>query len=267
MARRVLFAAACIVCLLALTLTLPAADPRLDAPGTEGDGPQGGWAPVTGASEPAEDDTGRSGETGTPGDAGLEPGGGDQRGDDPPRIEVNGSVVPGTTVRVVPRNVDPRADTVALDGTIVGDGSTTLTVPYASEMTVSLPEASVERTVGVETNATIELDGVVAQNTPVQATVTVGGEAVPGLTVRRDGERVGTTNEDGRVPEPLLSAEEMETGTFQLLFEVGEYYRGGPSESTFLETVPVRFVIDEPDEHYHVPLLLSPGGYTTYRGS
>ena len=77
----------------------------------------------------------------------------------------------------------------------------------------------------------------------------------------------GTTNEDGRVPEPLLSAEQMETGTFQLLFEVGEYYRDGPSESTFLETVPVRFVIDDPEEHYHVPLLLSPGGYTTYRGS
>jgi len=77
----------------------------------------------------------------------------------------------------------------------------------------------------------------------------------------------GTTNEDGRVPEPLLSAEQMETGTFQLLFEVGEYYRDGPSESTFLETVPVRFVIEDPEEHYHVPLLLSQGGYTTYRGS
>lgn len=77
----------------------------------------------------------------------------------------------------------------------------------------------------------------------------------------------GTTNEDGRVPEPLLSAEQMETGTFQLLFEVGEYYRDGASASTFLETVPVRFVIEDPEEHYHVPLLLSQGGYTTYRGS
>jgi 5-hydroxyisourate hydrolase len=76
-----------------------------------------------------------------------------------------------------------------------------------------------------------------------------------------------TTNDDGRVDDPLLGPDEMETGTFQLLFEVGAYYREGPSGSTFLETVPVRFVIDDADEHYHVPLLLSPGGYTTYRGS
>jgi 5-hydroxyisourate hydrolase len=77
----------------------------------------------------------------------------------------------------------------------------------------------------------------------------------------------GTTNHDGRLDDPLLTAEEMATGTYQLLFDVGEYYREGPSESSFLETVPVRFVIDDTEEHYHVPLLLSPGGYTTYRGS
>jgi 5-hydroxyisourate hydrolase len=59
----------------------------------------------------------------------------------------------------------------------------------------------------------------------------------------------------------------MESGTYQLVFDVGRYYRDGPGGSSFLETVPVRFVIDEPDEQYHVPLLLSPGGYTTYRGS
>lgn len=77
----------------------------------------------------------------------------------------------------------------------------------------------------------------------------------------------GTTNDDGRLDEPLLTPDQMEAGTYQLLFDVGDYYRQGPLESTFLETVPVRFVIDDADEHYHVPLLLSPGGYTTYRGS
>jgi 5-hydroxyisourate hydrolase len=77
----------------------------------------------------------------------------------------------------------------------------------------------------------------------------------------------GTTNDDGRLDEPLLTPDEMEAGSYQLLFDVGTYYREGPSESTFLETVPVRFIIDDPEEHYHVPLLLSPGGYTTYRGS
>lgn len=77
----------------------------------------------------------------------------------------------------------------------------------------------------------------------------------------------GTTNDDGRLDEPLLTADQMETGTYQLLFDVGDYYRQEQSESSFLETVPVRFIIDDVDEHYHVPLLLSPGGYTTYRGS
>jgi len=77
----------------------------------------------------------------------------------------------------------------------------------------------------------------------------------------------GTTNDDGRLDEPLLTAEQMESGTYQLLFDVGAYYREQSDGSTFLETVPVRFLIDDPEEHYHVPLLLSPGGYTTYRGS
>lgn len=77
----------------------------------------------------------------------------------------------------------------------------------------------------------------------------------------------GTTNDDGRLDEPLLGPDEMESGTYQLVFDVGRYYEDGPGGSSFLETVPVRFVIDEPDEQYHVPLLLSPGGYTTYRGS
>ncbi|GAA0303070.1 hydroxyisourate hydrolase [Halarchaeum salinum] len=76
-----------------------------------------------------------------------------------------------------------------------------------------------------------------------------------------------TTNADGRVDDPLLSADEMVTGTYRLRFEVGAYYRAIDAESSFLETVPVRFVIDDVEEHYHVPLLLSPGGYTTYRGS
>jgi 5-hydroxyisourate hydrolase len=76
-----------------------------------------------------------------------------------------------------------------------------------------------------------------------------------------------TTNDDGRVADPLLGPGEIEAGTYQLLFEVGDYYGEGPSSSSFLETVPVQFIIDDPEDHYHVPLLLSPGGYTTYRGS
>ena len=59
----------------------------------------------------------------------------------------------------------------------------------------------------------------------------------------------------------------MATGTYQRLFEVGPYYRAAPTESSFLETVPVRFVVDDASERYHVSLLLSAGSYTTYRGS
>lgn len=77
----------------------------------------------------------------------------------------------------------------------------------------------------------------------------------------------GTTNEDGRLDEPLLGSEGMEAGTYELVFDVGTYYENGPSGTTFLGDVPVRFTIEAPEEHYHVPLLLSPGGYTTYRGS
>ncbi len=77
----------------------------------------------------------------------------------------------------------------------------------------------------------------------------------------------GTTNHDGRLDDPLLTGEEMAAGTYELTFDVGSYYESVDAESSFLDTVPVRFVIADPDEHYHVPLLLSPGGYTTYRGS
>ncbi|MFC6906656.1 hydroxyisourate hydrolase [Halalkalicoccus tibetensis] len=77
----------------------------------------------------------------------------------------------------------------------------------------------------------------------------------------------GTTNDDGRLDEPLLTPDRMETGTYRLLFDVGDYYDREGRESTFLDIVPVRFTIADATEHYHVPLLLSPGGYTTYRGS
>jgi 5-hydroxyisourate hydrolase len=94
-----------------------------------------------------------------------------------------------------------------------------------------------------------------------------------GVTLYRleDGDRevvtTATTNHDGRVDEPLLDADGIEAGTFELVFDVGSYYGDGADGSTFLDEVPVRFLIDDPTEHYHVPLLLSPGGYTTYRGS
>ena len=76
------------------------------------------------------------------------------------------------------------------------------------------------------------------------------------------------TNADGRVDEPLLGGERWEHGTFELVFHVGAYFGrlGLASGQPFLDTVPVRFVISE-ETHYHVPLLVSPYAYSTYRGS
>jgi 5-hydroxyisourate hydrolase len=79
-----------------------------------------------------------------------------------------------------------------------------------------------------------------------------------------------TTNADGRVDVPLLAADEMKPGTYELIFHLGEYFAGmTPASPTppFLDRVPVRFGIADADAHYHVPLLASPWSYTTYRGS
>ncbi|MEM7216111.1 MAG: hydroxyisourate hydrolase [Pseudomonadota bacterium] len=74
------------------------------------------------------------------------------------------------------------------------------------------------------------------------------------------------TNEDGRCDAPLLEGEDFRTGEYELSFDVGGYFeRAEPSP--FLGTVPIRFGISDPSEHYHVPLLVSPFGYSTYRGS
>jgi 5-hydroxyisourate hydrolase len=79
-----------------------------------------------------------------------------------------------------------------------------------------------------------------------------------------------TTNADGRADAPLLAPAEMELGRYELLFHVGDYFRsagGAQTQQPFLDQVPVRFTIAEPAAHYHVPLLVSPYGYVTYRGS
>ena len=77
------------------------------------------------------------------------------------------------------------------------------------------------------------------------------------------------TNADGRTDEQILPASEFRTGTYELLFHTGAYLTaaGTPPESPrFLDEIPIRFGMSEA-AHYHVPLLLSPFGYSTYRGS
>jgi 5-hydroxyisourate hydrolase len=78
-----------------------------------------------------------------------------------------------------------------------------------------------------------------------------------------------TTNADGRVDRPLLEGADFVPGVYELRFHAGDYLRGGgqPPYPLFLDVIPIRFGIASADEHYHVPLLLSPYGYSTYRGS
>lgn len=78
------------------------------------------------------------------------------------------------------------------------------------------------------------------------------------------------TNSDGRSDGPLLEGEALEAGVYELVFAAGEYLRGsgqaGPGV-LFLDEIPIRFGVPDAGQHYHVPLLISPFGYSTYRGS
>ena len=79
-----------------------------------------------------------------------------------------------------------------------------------------------------------------------------------------------TTNADGRCDAPLLEQSSFVTGTYQLLFHLGDYFRtisGSQDASPFLDIVPVRFALNGDGGHYHVPLVVTPWSYSTYRGS
>lgn len=73
----------------------------------------------------------------------------------------------------------------------------------------------------------------------------------------------GKTNDDGRISDLLPAGEPAKKGKYRVTFEVGDYF----TDHNFYSDVPIIFHLNNPDEHYHIPLLLSPYGYTTYRGS
>lgn len=86
---------------------------------------------------------------------------------------------------------------------------------------------------------------------------------------RRDLLMSTATNSDGRTDAALLDGDSMATGTYEIEFDVGRYFAAAGnvlSEPPFLDTVVLRFSV-RADEHYHVPLLVSPWSYSTYRGS
>lgn len=91
-----------------------------------------------------------------------------------------------------------------------------------------------------------------------------------GSTGSRQFIKATTTNADGRTDEPLLSGDRLESGIYELVFHAGAYLKSQSytlPDPPFLDEVLIRFGIAEPQGHYHVPLLLSPFGYSTYRGS
>ena len=106
---------------------------------------------------------------------------------------------------------------------------------------------------------------------------TSAGRAAAGLRVvlwRLDGGETriteGRTNADGRFDRPLLEGAAFAFGTYRLDFHVGEYFRANGvklADPPFLDVVPVRFAVAEPEGDYHVPLLVTPWSYSTYRGS
>ena len=78
------------------------------------------------------------------------------------------------------------------------------------------------------------------------------------------------TNADGRTDEPLLSGADLAAGTYEIAFHVGPYFKAtgaATADRPFLDLVPIRFTIADPDGNYHVPLVCTPWSYSTYRGS
>jgi 2-oxo-4-hydroxy-4-carboxy-5-ureidoimidazoline decarboxylase len=105
---------------------------------------------------------------------------------------------------------------------------------------------------------------------------TVAGRPAPGIRITlheiggsaRALLKEAVSNADGRTDAPLIAGEPLRIGTYELTFHMGDYFSGRYSGAAgFIDAVPIRFSIAEPEGHYHVPLLVTPWSYTTYRGS
>ncbi|AWD22622.1 hydroxyisourate hydrolase [Fuscovulum blasticum] len=92
---------------------------------------------------------------------------------------------------------------------------------------------------------------------------------VSGNSHRKIAETV--TNADGRTDAPMLTGEDFTEGSYELVFFAGDYLRASgqaPADGVlFLDQIPIRFGVPDAAQHYHVPLLISPFAYSTYRGS
>ena len=100
------------------------------------------------------------------------------------------------------------------------------------------------------------------------------GVAIELHSLGADGARAlvakATTNADGRTDAPLIAPADARVGTFELTFHMGDYFKALGAivvDPPFLDVVPIRFSVADPKAHYHVPLVVTPWSYSTYRGS
>ncbi len=201
--RRLLVVLACVGCLLAVASALPAADPRLEAPG--GESTAGEWDAVVGEPTPAADlendpDGERSGEDGHDSDDRSDGTGGSTDG-----IELSGSLEPGNEVTVELEEGASHFDppTIEVNGERVGEPTPFgrldgVEVPYAETMTVTVPDRDLSATFEVRTDATVRLHDPAAPGADVELSAAVGSTPVHDATVSVDGEATGTTDADGR---------------------------------------------------------------------
>jgi 5-hydroxyisourate hydrolase/2-oxo-4-hydroxy-4-carboxy-5-ureidoimidazoline decarboxylase len=100
--------------------------------------------------------------------------------------------------------------------------------------------------------------------------VPAAGVAIELLRLESTGSRTlasFVTNSDGRTDGPLLSDADLAAGIYELVFHIGAYFGGTSADAGFFDTVPIRFRVSDAAGHYHVPLLVTPWSYSTYRGS
>ncbi|WP_433744044.1 hydroxyisourate hydrolase [Paenibacillus amylolyticus] len=107
--------------------------------------------------------------------------------------------------------------------------------------------------------------------------VPAAGVRIELFTLKRDGEQESkikvaesVTNADGRLDAPLLAGGKLESAIYELQFHVESYYAQRSLEElgqALWTIVPIRFAVSDASSHYHIPLLIAPGGYSTYRGS
>jgi hydroxyisourate hydrolase len=100
--------------------------------------------------------------------------------------------------------------------------------------------------------------------------IPAAGVLVEVRLVGREPLATATTNAQGRTDTPLISRDRLECGVYELTFHVGDYFRRNGvmlSDPPFLDRVVIRVGVADPAGQYHIPLLVSPYGYTTYRGS